>query len=207
MTMTKRVDLINDNGLDPALAARLTDLIEEGHEIFHQFDLEVRTKNWHPFMPANYDRVLQRLIEYYKPGMRFLEWGSATGIITIMADMLGYESYGIELDGELVRTARMLADKYQSNARFAAGSFMPMGYVWRDSTGDNRMGTLGQGDSGYVELKHPLEDFDLVFGYAWDGEMPIMEDVMRCYGGADARLILHGNIDTEVHKGVRRPLP
>lgn len=192
--------------LDPALRTRITALIEEGRDIFHEFDLEVRQRAFHPFVPANYDKILARLLDYRAPGLRFLEWGSGTGVITIMADMLGFEAYGIELDAELVKVARKLADKYESAARFAAGTFLPLGYKWRDNGGDDRLGTLGGGESAYAELKHPLEDFDIVYGYPWDGEAAIMQDVMRAFGGKDARLIVHGSTDFEVYHGRRREL-
>jgi SAM-dependent methyltransferase len=178
--------------LEPALRARISALSEEGWEIWRRFDEEVRQENWHPFVPADYDHVLQTLLRLRAPGLRFLELGSATGVITIMADMLGYEAYGIELDGKLVDVARELAARFDSGARFAAGSFLPAGYRYRSRTGDDRIGTIGHGASAYPELRHPLEDFDLVYGYPWHGEEPMMLDLMRAYGGRGARLLMHG---------------
>ena len=178
--------------LDPELRVRLAELADEGWEIWRRFDEEVRQENWHPFVPADYDHVLQTLLRLRAPGLRFLELGSATGVITIMADMLGYEAYGIELDGKLVDVARELAARFDSGARFAAGSFLPSGYRYRSRTGDDRIGTIGHGASAYPELRHPLEDFDLVYGYPWHGEEPMMLDLMRAYGGRGARLLMHG---------------
>jgi hypothetical protein len=179
--------------VDKALLARLEALSEEGQEIFHRFDLEVRQHQWHPFVPADYSRVLGTLLRLRAPSLSFLEWGSATGVITIMADLLGFDAYGIEFDAKLVEIARGLADKYDSRARFAAGSFLPTGYRFRPRDGDGRLGTIDDGASGYLELQRPLEDFDLVYGYPWGGEEPMMHDLMRCYGGRGARLLLHGS--------------
>ena len=176
--------------LDPSLRERLRALIEEGRDFFHTFDLETRQKQFHPFVPADYDVVLKTLLDVYQPGLRFLEWGSGTGVITIMADMIGFEAYGIEIDGQLVDVARRLAEKYGSQARFAAGSLLPEGYVYSDSTGDHRTGTLADGPSGYLLLNKPLDEFDVVYGYPWPGERDVMEDVMRKYGRRDARLII-----------------
>ena len=67
-------------------------------KFFERFDTDVRQHRFHPFVPADYDAVLQELISLRAPELRFLEWGSATGVITIMADLLGFEAYGIELD-------------------------------------------------------------------------------------------------------------
>jgi hypothetical protein len=185
-------------GLEPELAARIDALIEDGRDVWDRFDREVREKAFHPFVPADYESVLRSLVALRAPGLRFLEWGSATGVITIMADMLGFEAYGIELDPHLVRLARELAARHGSGATFAAGSFLPTGYEWKPSSGDGRQGTIGDGASGYLELKHPLDDFDLVYGFPWDGEEPLMRDVMRRYGARGARLLLNG-----VSPGVR----
>lgn len=176
--------------MDDALRGRLLSLAEEGRDLWHRFDHEVRQKHWHPFVPADYDLVLAALVAARRPGLRFLEWGSASGIITIMADLLGFEAYGIELDDALVDVARQLAAKHGSGARFQAGSFLPAGYRWRPRDGDGRIGTLGDGASAYPALGHPLDDFDVVYAYPWGGEEALMLDLMRQYGAPHATLLL-----------------
>jgi hypothetical protein len=185
-----------DDGLSADLRARIAALIADGRDFFERFDSDVRQHHFHPFVPADYDSVLQELLSLRAPGLRFLEWGSATGVVTIMADLLGFEAFGIELDSELVRVARSLALKHGSRAQFAVGSFLPTGYEWKSSSGDGRLGTIGEGRSGYLELGHPLEDFDIVFAYPWGGEEAVMQDVMRRYAGDGARLVLHGFVHT-----------
>jgi SAM-dependent methyltransferase len=189
----------------PALASRLTLLRHEGGVLFDRFDHEVRDRRWHPFVAANYESVLETLVALRAPGLRFLEWGSATGVITIMADLLGYEAYGIELDGSLVRTAQRLAEQFDSKARFVEGSFLPEGYRWKPRDGDGRQGTIGSGRSGYLELGKSLDEFDIVFGYPWDGEAALMHDLMQSYGAPGARLLVHGT-DTgiAVYRGGKR---
>jgi hypothetical protein len=178
---------------DADLRARLTSLYEEGRRSAARFAAGANEREWHPFFAADYERVEGILLPLRRPGLRFLEWGSATGVITIMADLLGFEAFGIEIDAGLVETARDLARSFDSGARFAAGSFLPAGYRWKSETGDPRLGTIGEGISGYEELRHPLADFDLVFAYPWSGEEPIMRDVMARHGGKGARLLLYGS--------------
>lgn len=182
---------MGSSALDPVLRARIEELCEEGWDRWERFDREVRQDGFHPFVAADYDVVLDALVGLRKPGLKFLEWGSAMGVITIMADMLGFEAYGIELDEQLVQEARELARRKESRARFAAGSFLPTGYRFGRRTGDGRLGTIGEGPSGYLELGLPLDEFDVVFGYPWHGEEPIMRDLMGEYGRADALLLLH----------------
>lgn len=180
----------DDHPLDAQVRALIDRLVEEGWEAWARFDREVRLHHWHPFVPAEYDQVLSALVALRRPGSRFLEWGSATGVITVMADLLGYEAYGIELDERLVHEAVETAARFGSSARFAVGSFVPDGYVWRPRDGDGRLGTLGSGASGYLPLGHALDDFDLVFAYPWGGEEEMMLDLMRTHGAPDAGLIL-----------------
>lgn len=177
--------------IDPALRERLDAICEEARSFSYRFDTEVRQDHWHPFVAADYDSVLEKLVSLRKPGRRFLEWGSAMGAITIMADLLGFEACGIELDASLVQVGRELAERAGSKARFATGSFIPMGWEWRPRDGDGRLGTIGEGPSGYLELGRALSDFDVVYAYPWAGEEPMMIDLMRAHGHEDARLVLH----------------
>ncbi len=184
--------------VDSDLTARLDALCNEGWALWEQFDTTVRDHEFHPFVAADYDVVRTALVAHRHPGQRFLEWGSATGVITIMADLLGFEAYGIELDGALVTRARALATSFKSRATFASGSFLPTGYRFKPRDGNDDMGTLGDGPSGYLQLGRALGDFDVVFGYPWGGESPVMLDVMQQYGSPDALLLLHDTI-----RGVR----
>ncbi len=177
--------------LDPAVREEVAALCAEGWAIWEAFSAKATPGEFHPFVAADYETVLAALLPRRGAGLRFLEWGSATGVIAIMADMLGFESFGIELDSDLVHTARDLAERHYSEARFAAGSFLPAGYQWRPTSGDGRIATIGTGASGYLELAHPLDDFDVVFAYPWGGEEPMMLDLMRAYGRPDAYLLLH----------------
>lgn len=182
-------------GLEAPLRAKLRRLCAEGWALWDRFASDVRDHRFHPFVAADYEAVLAALVRYRRPGQRFLEWGSATGVITIMADQLGFAACGIELDSSLVVTARDLARRFDSAARFAVGSFLPTGYRWSPADGDGRTGTLGTGPSGYLELGLALDDFDLVYGYPWDGEAPMMLDLMRRYGRRDATFLLNSVTD------------
>ena len=188
--------------LDPELGARIDALCEEGREFWHQFDLEVRQGDFHPFVAADYDAVLAALMPLRKPGQRFLEWGSAAGIITIMADLLGFDACGIELDPTLADVGRELAERFGSHARFATGSFIPMGWKWEGSDGDGRHGTIGGGPSGYLDLRRSLDEFDVVYGFPWMGEEQMLLDLMNSHGRRDAHLVLHTAQDgTKTYQG------
>jgi hypothetical protein len=190
--------------VDAHLRARLTALCAEGWALWDQFDEEVRAHHFHPFVAAEYEVVIDALMVHRGPNLRFLEWGAATGVITTAADLLGFDAYGIELEPGLVATARSLAKRFESSAKFVVGSFLPTGYQWRSRDGDRRTGTLGTGESGYRQLGLALDDFDVVFGYPWDGERELMLDLMNRYGRADAILLLnHVNDGVVAYRGGR----
>jgi hypothetical protein len=188
------------NDLDPGLRARIDALHAEGREIFERFERDVRQFEFHPFKPADYAAMVDMLLPYRGQGLSFLEWGSATGVIAITADLLGIDACGIEIDAQLVDVARALAARHGSGARFAAGSLMPEGYVWRSASGDPRLGTLEPGVPGYVELGRELTDFDLVYGYPWTGEDGILLDVMMRCGRPGARLLMNGPDGVRIHE-------
>lgn len=188
-------------GVEPALRGRIEALHDEGRAIFDRFEREVRSAEFHPFKPADYAAVTQGLLPFRGRCRTFLEWGSATGVIAITADMLGFDASGIEIDASLVDMARDLARRHGSNARFAAGSLLPDGYEWRAPSGDPRLGTIERGEPGYPELGRRLSEFDLVYGYPWTGEDGMMLDIMRRCGGEGARLLInHGSEGMKVYR-------
>lgn len=177
--------------LPPEVLERLEALHEEGRTIFERFERDVRSAEFHPFKPANYDAVVDALLPFVGECRTFLEWGSATGVIAIAADLIGFEAYGIEIDAALVEVAEDLARRHRSTARFAAGSLLPDGYEWRSPSGDPRLGTIETGESGYAKLGMPLSEFDLVYGYPWSGEAAMMHDIMERCGADGARLMIN----------------
>lgn len=193
-------DSAQGTDVEPELRAELTSLYQEGRQISEHFNASVRQYTWHPFVAANYETVERCLLSLRQPGLRFLEWGSATGIVTIMAALLGFDACGIEFDRNLVAIARRVARRRGSTARFAVGSFIPAGYQWRSSTGDPRLGTLGQGMPGYRDLRLQLSDFDIVFAYPWSGEEPIMHDIMLRHARPGARLLVNRTEGVTVHQ-------
>lgn len=195
--------------LDAPLLAKLDALRAEGWAFFDHFDRTVRERGFHSFIASDYEPVQAALVAHRAEGQRFLELGSGSGVITIMADLLGYEAYGIELDLALVKTSREMAARHGSRARFVQGSFFPAGYhPPHAAPGAIRTGTMGEGDSGYAELGRALDDFDVVFGFPWGGEAPVLLDLMKRYGSADALLLMYDVNDGVIaHRNGRRLNP
>jgi SAM-dependent methyltransferase len=163
--------------------------------MWERFDRQTRQHEFHPFVPADYQHVLAALFELRASCRSFLELGSGTGIVSIMADLVGFDSSGIEIDPALVDQARALAVRYGSSARFVTGSFLPEGYTYHAPDGDRRTGTISEGQPAYGLLGRTLRDFDLVYAFPWCGEEPLLQDLMRRHGAEGARLLLYHHAD------------
>lgn len=126
-------------------------------------------------------------------GSRFCEWGSGFGVVTALAAMLQLEAYGIELQPELVEEATSLAEDFDLDVEFAAGSFIPPDcraaaeaddYAWSD-----------EGDPcGYDELDLTPEDFDLIFSYPWPGEEDVIDGVFAACAATGALLLTYHGV-------------
>ena len=80
------------------------------------------------FFPSCFEMVYRALTEIANgrlaPGNTFCEWGSGFGVTASMAAMLGFDSYGIEIDPELCDVSRDLAKQHGLSVRFICGSFI-----------------------------------------------------------------------------------
>ncbi len=77
--------------------------------------------NCFDFVPSNYENAWSTLDAL--PRGRFCEWGSGLGIVTGLAEMLGFEACGIEVDGELCRQSRELFKMHGLKGEIYHGSY------------------------------------------------------------------------------------
>lgn len=175
-------------------APTLERLFERGRQLWHQFEVHVFPRN-HLVVPCDHAGAYAVLQELAPRTPSLLELGSATGVVAIMADLLGMEGYGIEIEPWMVAHSTDLAAEFRSEATFVEGSFVPRDY--RDAIENlpsDRL-TPTEGACGYEELGLELEDFDLVFAYPWPGEEDWLHEMMRRFARPDAILLTHGATD------------
>jgi hypothetical protein len=119
------------------------------------------------FIPSNYD-VLYAVLGALRRG-RLCEWGSGMGIGIGLAEILGFDACGIEIDAPLAAASRKLLADFGLSARVAAGSYFD---VHRDA--------------------------DVYFNYCWPSQMQPVQDhflsvarnhakLLICHGAADIR--------------------
>ncbi|MBC8351151.1 MAG: hypothetical protein H8E66_04145 [Planctomycetes bacterium] len=127
-------------------------------------------------------------------GRHFCEWGSGFGVVAILAEMAGFQAYGIEIDRDLVDEAHKLVSDFELEADFVHGSFIPQGSeaCAEEAYADNDAGVVWlvtETDDAYEELGLDPDDFDIIFAYPWPGEEDVIDRLFdRC--AADGALLL-----------------
>ena len=108
-----------------------------------------------------------------------------------MADLLGFEAYGIEIEPWLVDRSIELADQFGSAAIFAEGTFVPLAYQDEIEHLSGDYLTPTNGSYAFDELGLELSDFDLVFAYPWPGDEDWLGELIRRHARADTILLTY----------------
>lgn len=147
-----------------------------------------------PYASADVMSVFAELRKHAGRGLSFLEWGSGLGTITIIANQLGYQAFGIEIDALLVETARQLAASIDSGATFAVGNYLPTA-ARQSNTLLARLNSLGplvlDGPDGYAALGRRVEEFDLIYVFPWPDQIDLCHDLFARYARVGARLLVY----------------
>lgn len=151
------------------------------------------------FIPADLRLAREALTEAREAagglGLRFIELGSGFGSIAILADLLGFESYGIEVDRELFAGSLGLADEFDSNVELVEGSFVPLEFMDSVQHFDEEFPTPIDGADAYAELGLKLSDFDLIYTYPWPGEEDWYAELLGHFASPHARQLNYGHKD------------
>lgn len=145
------------------------------------------------FVPSDSERVYRILSgianSSLAPGPRFCEWGSGFGVVTGLASMLEFESWGIEIEPALIDASRKLIADFELDAEFVHGSFIPPGGEDIVEKSDAFSWLVPHSGSAYEEMGLDLDDFDVVFAYPWPDEDGMTAELFQRYAATDAILI------------------
>ena len=180
--------------IPPAVLDRL---LEAGSEAWDEFRA-LANERFHLFIPCDHRGAYEALRKLRAHAVTFVELGSASGVVTIMADMLGFEAFGIEIEPWLVNRAVDLAEEFGSSAVFAEGSFVSPDYVDELENLSAEFHTPIDGADGFDELGIELSECDLVFAYPWPGEEDWLREMVRRFGRPDTLLLTY-----DVREGFR----
>lgn len=174
-----KIDWDIEYGQQAELLPALPDLFDEAKQIWADNENDFHFRD---FVAADYERVYRALVLLKEQAETFLEFGSGLGVVTTTASLIGYEAFGIEIDPRLVRKAQELCEKYDADAEFSFGSFIPDDYRWSAEFEDEFFKTILDDRDAYGDLDMELRDFDLVYGYPWPGERLFFLDIMNRFG-------------------------
>ena len=134
------------------------------------------------------DRALARIqSESLARGPLFCDWGSGLGAVCAVAAINGFSPLGIEIQSELVASARSLARDLGLDMSFAQGTFLLPGDEDLASGSENtRMRFDGR---AWDALALAPGDCDVVFAYPWPGEEACIDGVFRRHASPGALLV------------------
>lgn len=155
---------------DRPLSVRAREFIDAGRSRFKSVQV-------FGFVPSDYElawRVLDGL-----PRSTLCEWGSGFGIITGLAEMLGFEACGIEMSADLAVASRCLLKDFGLSASIETGDYLNIDQV-----------------------------ADYYYVYCWPGQTiatetrfesiaPKQAKLLICAGQSDIRCKTRGLIDLE----------
>lgn len=181
----RRRDRLND--------ALLADLLADAAALWQRF--EARMPGYHTYVHADWRGAVAPLRRLQPVCSTLLECGSGLGVVAILADLLGFDAYGIELDPWLYDESLGLAERHGAQVTFAQGSFLPAAARDDLTHASAEFLTVRDGEPAYAELGMQLADFDLVYAFPWPGEEERFLQLTRAhtllYGAADGYQLFH----------------
>lgn len=173
--------------------SRVTHLLREADSRIREH-LEQQRGHGRGFVASDFALVnaaLERIVEEgLARGPLFCEWGSGFGVVAMLASILGFEAYGIEVQSELVLAAEELADCLGCDVRFAHGSFVASCDEDLIESAERSWWHTTE-SSAYEDFDLEPEDFDLFFGYPWPGEEDLFDALFVRYASVGALLLTY----------------
>lgn len=165
-------------------------LIQEGTVAWDEFSA-MASDRFHLFIPCDHLGAYEELRKLRSQATSFVEFGSAAGIVTIMADLLGFDAYGIEIEPWLIDCSTELASEFGSSATFAEGTFVAPEYQDEIELLSSDSFTPTDGANAFDELGMDLSDFDLIFAYPWPGDEEWLYELIRRHARPGAVLLTY----------------
>jgi len=193
---------------DIALPADVDRLLAQARRLVATLEKQAQAA-FAAFVPSDFELVYRTLVTIQSrqlaTGRRFIEWGSGLGVVTCLAEWVGFDAVGIEIEPRLVQMAQDLAAEHRITAHFACGSFVPPGADVRLDRMADVAWLSPDGPDGYDELELDPDDFDVVFAYPWPGEEQVIFDLFADCAAVGALLLTyHGQDGVRLQRNVKR---
>ena len=155
------------------------------------------------FIPCN-DELLYHWLAAIKTselclGKVYCEWGSGYGVGACLASLLGYESYGIEIERSLIEASRKLAEDSNIAVTIIKRDYMPEGFECYEGSGGAELikpenYTYGEKNGfrpSYEEMDADLDEVDIFFIYPWPGEQEFVLEFFQAVAGDGALCLIY----------------
>jgi len=191
---------LDEAPLPKRVAALIADADRRLDELFAS-NRNRRVPRFLPSDPVLLYRVLSFLTARDVPlGRTFCEWGSGFGVGACLASLLGYRSYGIEIEEDLVSLATKLAGDHAIKVENLCASYFPEGFgsypahggaelitpepasLWEDSTIPV---------TPYEGMDCEVDEIDVFYVYPWPGEQELMHGLFQAVAAEGAILITY----------------
>ena len=175
-------------------------LAEAELRIDELFDTE-KNRKVPRFIPSNAELVYRHLSSIvsgdFSLGDNYCEWGCGYGVGSCIASMLGFNSFGIEIEPSLVQASRALAKNANIDVTIIESDYMPEGFECYEGSGGAELirpenyvyGTSEYIDVSYEGMEINLDEIDVFFVYPWPGEQEFMLEFFQAIA-ADGALFL-----------------
>jgi predicted O-methyltransferase YrrM len=190
-----------------SLPANVAALLAQSRQLVAKLEKQAHA-DFAAFVPSDFELVYRALVSIQSrrlaTGRRFVEWGSGLGVVTCLAQWVGFDAVGIEIEPRLVNMAQVLAAEHHVGAQFVCGSFIPAGANVRLERLADIAWLSTDGPDAYTELELDADDFDLVFAYPWPGEEQVIFDLFAdCAAVGTLLLTYHGQDGMRLQRKVR----
>ena len=192
-------------------------LTEAESRIDKLFDTE-KNRTVPRFIPSNAELVYKHLSAIVSGdfclGNNYCEWGSGYGVGTCLASMLGFNSFGIEIEPSLVTASKALAKKTHIDVTIIESDYMPEGFECYEGSGGAELirpenyvyGTNVHLDVSYEGMEINLDEVDLFFVYPWPGEQEFMLEFFQAIAADGALLLVYlGDDDFALYRKTAEP--
>lgn len=133
--------------------------------------------------------------EYVAPGDNFCEWGCGLGVVTSLAQLVGFDALGIEIEPSLCDAAGKLARAAGIRSTFFNGSFLPHeaeGHVddaYIQGDGSFMQRTIR--DETFERWDGEMSEFDALFVYPWPDDEDMIESIFEEFAAEGAVLLTY----------------
>ena len=181
------------------LPARVEALLHESDKRIDRFINERLDAPLPGFVPSDFVEVYSALkalrTSYLTTGDMFCEWGSGFGVAASLAAMLQFNAYGIEIQEDLVRAARSLAEDFELSVQFFQGSFIPPDGEAITDTAEEFSWLEQGGRCAHEDMGLDPDDFDVIFAYPWPGEAHVIKALFEEYAAVGALLLTYNGLE------------